>query len=133
MFDRAVSRIVAVAAACGAAVMAVFAAGFSLYALLEPRVGAAGASAIVALVAALLVALIALFAGFRARQRERDAQAASHELAHALPVELLGDAVRDRPLVSLAVTLVVGALAARNPGLVRDLVGLAARFGRDRR
>jgi uncharacterized membrane protein len=132
MFDRAVSRIVAIAAASGAAVMAVFAAGFSLYALIEPRVGAAGASAIVALVAALIVALIALFATFRARKREREAQAAGHDLAHALPVELLGDAVRDRPLVTLAVTLVAGALAARNPGLVRDLVGIAARFTRER-
>jgi uncharacterized membrane protein len=133
MSDRAVSRIVAIAAASAAAVMAVFAAGFSLYALIEPRVGAAGASAIVALVAALIVALIALFATFRARKREREAQAAGSDLAHALPVELLGDAVRDRPLVTLAVTLVAGAIAARNPGLVRDLVGLAARFTRERR
>ncbi len=132
MFDRAVSRIVAIAAASGAAVMAVFAAGFSLYALIVPRVGPAGASAIVALVAALVVAIIALFATFRARKRERDAEAEGRELAEALPVELLGEAVRDRPLVTLAVTLAAGLLAARNPGLVRDLVGLAARFSRQR-
>jgi len=96
MFDRTVSRIVAIAAASGAAVMAVFAAGFSLYALIVPQVGPAGASAIVALIAALIVALIALFATFRARKREREAQAAGHDLAHALPVGLLGDVVRDQ-------------------------------------
>lgn len=133
MFDRAVSRIVAIAAASAAAVMAVFAAGFSLYALIEPEVGAAGAAAIVALIAALIVALIALFASFRARRRERQAEEAGRDLAQALPMELLGDVVRERPLVTLAVTLVAGALAARNPGLVRDLVGLAAQFTRERR
>lgn len=132
MFDKAVSRVIALAAASGAAVMAVFAAGFSLYALILPGVGPAGAAAIVALVAALIVALFAVFAALRTRQREREAEASRVGLMNSLPAELLGDVVRERPLASLAATVVVGALAARNPGLVRDLIALAARFSRER-
>jgi hypothetical protein len=132
MFDRAVSRVVAIAAASGAAVMAVFAAGFAVYALILPQLGPAGAAAIVALVAALAVALFALFAALRARKKEREAAAQHSSLLSSLPTELLGDAVRERPLVTLAVTVLGGALAARNPALVRDLVSLAARFTRER-
>jgi hypothetical protein len=133
MFDRTVSRVVAIAAASGAAVMAVFAAGFSLYALLAPRAGPAGAAAIVALTATLIVALFALFATLRARKREREAQEDGAHLVNSLPAEFFGDVIRDRPLISLAVTLAVGALAARNPSLVRDLVAIAARFSGNRR
>ena len=131
MFEHALARVVAVAAASAAAVMAVFAAGFALYALVEPSVGAPGAAAIVALVAALIVALFALFAAMRARRQAREQEAAQQHLLSNLPGEL-GDIVRDRPLLSLAVTVVGGVLAARYPALARDLVGLAARFTRNR-
>ncbi|MBL8531973.1 MAG: hypothetical protein JNK94_09585 [Hyphomonadaceae bacterium] len=127
MFDRAFSRIVAVAAASAAAVMAVFASGFSLYALILPVTGAAGAAAIVALAAALCVALFALFAAMRARQREREAAIAQAELAHSLPLGL-GDIARDRPIMTLAISAVGGLLAARHPALTRDLIAIVARF-----
>jgi len=129
MFDRAWANIIAVAAACAAAVMAVFAAGFALYALIAPGVGAAGAAAIVALAAALIVALFALFAARRAQRREREAAVAQAELVDELPLSL-GDIARDRPLVVLGVTALGGLLAARYPGLVRDLIGILGRFGR---
>lgn len=132
MFDRAVTRVVAVAAASAAAVMAVFAAGFALYALVLPSAGAAGAAAIVALVATLLVALFAAFTAYRVHKQEREAEASRQGLMNALPIEMLGDVVRERPLVSLAATALVGMVAARNPGLVRDLVALVARFGAPR-
>jgi len=132
MFDRAFSRVVAVAAASAAAVMAVFASGFSLYALILPRVGAAGGAAIVALVAALGVALFALMAALRARQREREAEVAKQEIAESLPLHLgIGEIARERPIVALAVTALGGVLAAKHPTLARDLIAIVARFTRE--
>jgi hypothetical protein len=131
VFEHAFARVVAVAAASAAAVMAVFAAGFALYALIAPAVGAPGAAAIVALVAALVVALFALFTALRARRRERAEAEAQQHLLTNLPAEL-GDLVRDRPMASLAVTLIGGIVAARHPALARDLIALAARFTRGR-
>lgn len=132
MLDRALTRIVAIAAASAAAVMAVFASGFALYALILPRVGAAGSAAIVALVAALGVALFALLMALRARQREREAEIARQAIADALPQGLgLGDFARERPLVSLAITALGGIVAARHPTLMRDVLSIAARFSRN--
>lgn len=131
MFENAFSRVVAVAAASAAAVMAVFAAGFALYALVVPVVGPPGAAAIVALVAALAVALFALFAALRAKKQEREHAEAQAQMLSNLPAEL-GDIVRDRPIASLAVTLIGGIIAARHPRLARDLIALAARFTRGR-
>jgi protein-S-isoprenylcysteine O-methyltransferase Ste14 len=129
MFDRAMAAVVATAAASAAVVMVVFALGFSLYALLEPQVGAAAASAFVALAAALLVTLAALIAAYRARRREREAAVAQAQLMDELPLGL-GDIARERPLLTLAITAVAGLLAARHPTLTRDLIGIVARFAR---
>ena len=131
MFEHAFSRVVAVAAAAAAAVMAVFAAGFALYALLDPIVGPPGAAAIVALVATLIVALFALFTAMQARKREREHAAAQANMLSNLPAEL-GDLVRDRPMLSMAVTLIGGIVAARHPAMARDLLSLVARFSRSR-
>jgi protein-S-isoprenylcysteine O-methyltransferase Ste14 len=129
MFDRAMAAVVATAAASAAVVMVVFALGFSLYALLEPQVGAAAASAFVALAAALLVTLAALIAAYRARRREREAAVAQAQLMDELPLGL-GDIARERPLMTLAITAVGGLLAARHPTLTRDLIAIVARFAR---
>jgi protein-S-isoprenylcysteine O-methyltransferase Ste14 len=129
MFDRAMSAVIATAAACAAAVLAVFATGFALYALIEPQVGQAAASAIVALAAALIVAVYALIATLRARKRERETAVAQAELLDELPLGL-ADIARDRPLLTLGVTALAGLLAARHPTLVRDLIHIAARFSR---
>ncbi|MGD9980920.1 MAG: hypothetical protein AB7H66_08180 [Hyphomonadaceae bacterium] len=129
MFDRAMAAVVATAAASAAVVMVVFALGFSLYALLEPAVGAAAAAAFVALAAALMVTVVALIAAHRARKRDREAAIAQAQLMDELPLGL-GDIARERPLVTLAVTALGGLLAARHPTLVRDLIAIVARFGR---
>lgn len=129
MFDRAMAAVVATAAAAAAVVMIVFALGFALYALVEPSVGAAAAAAIVALAAALLVAVFALITAYRKRQHEREAAIAQAQLMDDLPLGL-GDIVRERPLVTLAVTALGGLLAARHPTLMRDLIHIAARFRR---
>lgn len=129
MFDRAMSAVIATAAAAAAAVLAVFALGFALYALIEPEIGAAGAAAIVALASALCIAIFALVATLRARKREREAAVMQAELMDELPLGL-GDLARDRPLATLAITALGGLLAARHPTLVRDIIHIAARFGR---
>lgn len=129
MFDRAMSAVIATAAAAAAAVLTVFAAGFALYALLEPDLGAAAAAAIVALSAALCIAIFALIATMRAKKREREAAVAQAQLMDELPMGL-GDIARDRPLVTLGVTALAGLVAARHPTLVRDLIHIVARFRR---
>ncbi|MEZ5960324.1 MAG: hypothetical protein R3C30_07830 [Hyphomonadaceae bacterium] len=127
MFDRAIAAVVTTAAAAAAVVMIVFALGFSLYALLEPQVGAAAAAAIVALSAAVVVLTFALYQAWRKRRHEREAAIAQAQLMDDLPLGL-GDIVRDRPLVTLAVTALGGLLAARHPTLVRDVIHIVARF-----
>ncbi|MFO1016372.1 MAG: hypothetical protein U1E03_02170 [Hyphomonadaceae bacterium] len=129
MFDRAMATVVATAAACAAVVMAVFAFGFAIYAVLVPYTGEPGAAAIVALVAALVVAIFALIATLRARKRERETQVAQAELLDELPLGL-GDIARDRPLMTLGITAAAGLLAARHPTLVRDMIHIVARFSR---
>ena len=131
MFDRALSRVVAVAAASARRPSWLCSrAGFALYALAGAYVGAAGAAAIVALVAALAVALFALFAALRARASANARKLPRRRnIMSNLPAGL-GDLVRDRPMASLAVTLIGGVVAARHPGLARDLIALAARFTR---
>lgn len=129
MFDRAMAAVVATAAAAAAVVMAVFALGFALYALIEPNIGPAGAAAIVALAAALVVAIFALIAALRKRKREQEAALAQAQLMDELPLGL-GDIARERPILTLALTAVGGILAARHPTLTRDLIAIVARFGR---
>lgn len=129
MFDRAMAAVVATAAAAAAVVMAVFALGFALYALIEPNIGPAGAAAIVALAAALVVAIFALIAALRKRKCEQEAALAQAQLMDELPLGL-GDIARERPILTLALTAVGGILAARHPTLTRDLIAIVARFGR---
>jgi hypothetical protein len=129
MFDRAAGALIATVAAGAAAALAVFSGGFALFALIEPTAGPAGAAAIVALAATLLVASYALLAAHRARERAREVEVAQAELMDELPTGL-GDLARERPMVTLAVTVLGGVLAARHPQLVRDVISIAARFGR---
>lgn len=129
MFDRAALALITTVVACAAAALGVFAGGFALYALTLPTAGQAGAAGIVALVAALLVGAYALIIVIRAREKAREVEVAQAELMDELPLGL-GDVARERPLVTLAIALVGGMLAARNPQIVRELMGLAGRFTR---
>ena len=129
MFNRAMAAVIVTSAACAAAVMAVFAIGLAIYTLVLPTAGAAGAAGIVALIAVLALALLAIGIMLRSRHHERQTAVAHAELLDELPLGL-GDIARDRPLVTLGVTALAGLLAARHPSLVRDLIAVAARFGR---
>lgn len=127
MFERASANLIATVVACAAAAMAVFSAGFALYALTAAELGPAGAAAVVAGVATLLVAAYALFTHYKAKQKEREAEIAQAALLDSLPLGL-GGLTRDHPIAAIAVTVLGGALAARHPRMMRDLISLAARF-----
>lgn len=129
MMERAVSAVIVTAAAAAAAVLVVFAAGFALYALVEPELGAAGAAGVVALVAGLCLVIFALVVQHRARKEAEAAALLAAQQAEQLPFGL-GELTRDRPIAALAITVVSGIVAARNPTLVRDLLQIVARFRR---
>jgi hypothetical protein len=131
MFNRAMAALIVTSAACAAASMAVFAAGFAIYTLVLPTAGPAGAAGIVALIAVLALALFAIAIMLRSRKHEREAAVAQAELLDELPMGL-GDIARERPLVTLGLTALGGLLAARHPTLVRDVIAIVARFGRHR-
>lgn len=128
MFDRLTSSLVTGAAICAASALAVFAAGFALYAVLLPYLSPAGAAGCVAAAAALLAAIVAWWSKERAERRRLEAEAEQAQLVGALPSEIAGF-VADRPLVTLAISLVGGFLAARQPGLIREIIS-AFRNGR---
>jgi hypothetical protein len=131
VFDRAATSMLAAAAACAAAAMAIFAGGFALYALVEPEVGSAGAAAIVAGASALIVGLYAWITILRARAKEREAALQQSALLDSLPLGL-GGLAREHPIATLLVSVLGGAVAARHPKMVRDLLAIVARFGGDR-
>mgnify|MGYP000885810513 CR=1 FL=1 len=132
MLDRAALALVFASAACAVAVMAIFAGGFALYLWLAPTAGAAGAAGIVALACALIVAAIAAFILLRAKQHKEEAHAATAEVMDALPQHFT-DLAADRPLASLAASVIGGILIARYPGIARDLMSIVARFTERRR
>jgi len=127
--DRAMTAVIASAAAAAAAVLVVFAAGFAIYALLEPLIGAAGAAGSVALIAAIGLGVFALVLQQRAKKRAEEAALAQARLAEEAQFSLAGIA-RDRPLLTLALTAVSGLVAARNPTLVREVMNIVTRFQR---
>lgn len=132
MLDRAALALVMASAACAVAVMAVFAGGFALFSWLVPTAGPAGAAGFVALASALIVLAIAAFILLRAKQHKEEAQAATAEVMDALPQHFT-DFATDRPLASLAASVVGGILIARYPGIARDLMSIVARFTERRR
>lgn len=123
MMRSALSHAIMLGAASAAAALTVFAAGFALYALVEPRLGPAGGAAIVALAAALIVALISIIMLLRIRADERRAAEERARRAAEAPAGLAGFAA-DHPILSLAASAVGGLLASRYPGLANQLMSL---------
>ena len=127
MLDRATDDVIALATAAAAAVVAVFAAGFALYAAFLPVVGSAWAAFIVAGSAALVVVMLALFANLRIRSKQRAAEEAQADLARQLP-STIANIARDHPIAALLTSVIGGAVAARHPRLARDLIALMAQL-----
>ncbi len=121
MFDRALGTI-ATAALIGASVtLAVFAAGFAVFALAEPLLGAAGAAALVAALGAAIVAGAAALRMMRVENQAREMRNAQSELT-ALIGDQFKSVLEKHPLAAVGATALAGFLAARNPQVVRELV-----------
>jgi hypothetical protein len=114
---RVVLRAAAAAAAVATAVAAsIVAAGFGLYALLEPYLGRPGAAAIVALILALVAAIVALVLTRKAKHKSKPA--ADQSLAERA-IEL----ARAKPMVAAAAAIAAGVIAWRNPALIGIVAG----------
>ena len=126
MFDRAADNIIAAATASAAAVLAVFALGFAVYASFVPLVGEPWAATIVAAISSSFVAIYALIAHVRAKASRRAEEQARTEMMNSMPMGV-GTLAKEHPWIALAVSLAGGVLAARHPRLARDLVSIVAR------
>ena len=127
MLDRAALALILVTAACAIAALGVLAGGAALYLWIAPSAGPAGAAGIVALIALLLVLFMAVAALLRSRQRARETEEVQAEVMDALPqgfTSLAGD----RPILTLAASVIGGVLIARYPSIARDLMSVLARF-----
>lgn len=117
MILRAVLRTAAAAAAVAMAVAAsIVAAGFALYALLEPYLGRPGAAAIVALILALVAVIVALVLS---RKPRHVAKPAAEQTLTERAIEL----ARSKPLVAAAAAIAAGVVAWRNPALIGIIAG----------
>ncbi len=121
MFDKALNSLLGATIICASAALAIFAAGFALYALVLPYVGPAGGAAIVAASASVLIGAAGLLHRMRAKQREAERAAAQVELTSAIPEPLRG-LMQKHPIGAIAVTIVGGILAARNPRIIREVI-----------
>jgi len=93
--------------------VSVVAAAFALFALIEPRLGAAGAAAIVAAVAAVIVGIAGLLVARKAEIKP-SRPAAPDGFAFA---ERAIEMIRDRPILTVGAGLAAGLIALRNPAL----------------
>ncbi|MET0181325.1 MAG: hypothetical protein ABW199_00410 [Caulobacterales bacterium] len=121
MLEKALNSLVGLTIVCASAALAVFAGGFAVYAIVAPQLGPAGAAAVVAAVAASIVGITGVIRLVRAQQRERESVLARHELAAGLPEPLRG-VMQDHPLAAIAVTVLGGVVAARNPRIIREVI-----------
>ena len=111
IFRRVLLAVIAISMFAAGAAVAVVALAFALYALAEPKFGAAGASAIVAATTAALMGLGGLALALAARPKKRPAPppAAEGALERALAF------IRQKPVLAGAAAVGAGLLAIRNP------------------
>lgn len=121
MFDKALNSLIGLTIICASAALAVFAAGFALYALALPQLGPPGAAAAVSGLAAVIVAIAGFARMRRNKDKEREAALAQSELSSAFPEPIRG-LMQRHPLAAIAVTVLGGLVAARNPRIIRELV-----------
>lgn len=127
LLERTTSAIVAVAATAAAAALAVGAAGFALYALTSPLIGPAGAACAVSASAALLVGLVAWRSTSKAVEKPTVGEVmetVAPPLVALAPLAFVATAFRERPLMSLGLTVLAGIAAVRQPQIIREVVGV---------
>jgi hypothetical protein len=118
LIGKTALALVAAAMIAAAAVLLVWAAGFALYGWLVTPYGSAAAAAAVAGAAAIFIGIVLLVANSqrgKERPRERIASPAQSLLAS------FGETIKDRPLLTLGLTLLTGVAATRDPNMLKDL------------
>lgn len=117
MIKKIVLGLCAAAAIAAAAGVLVVAAAVGLYAVLEPRFGAAGSAGMVALAAAVLIALVGVVAWLQIRPvRAAKAPPQGDMLARAMNL------ARERPIIAAAGVMAAAVIAMRNPALTAVVV-----------
>ncbi|MES1202908.1 MAG: hypothetical protein ABUS57_15835 [Pseudomonadota bacterium] len=130
MIGKTALAIAALAALVAASVLLVWASGFALYFAFSDRVGPSGAAGIVALVDFLLIALGFGVARLMSVLKEKEEEKQQEQEAPSI-LSLFGDAIKEKPLLTLAVSALTGFAAVKNPSLFRDLIGDVLRSRRD--
>lgn len=121
MIERTALAIAAAAATAAAAALCVWAAGFAVFALMAPVIGSAGSAAVVAAIAAAVLAAAGYYSARKANEKKQVVPVAAPVVDHAAPMLIVADVVRARPMMALGVSIVAGLIAARQPGLVREI------------
>jgi len=118
---RTLAAVTALIALATATTIAVVAAAFALYFVLEPLVGRAGASALLAGAFALVVAICVLIAASNSggRNGQNSHQSPQHDFSL---IERVVDMVKDKPILSIGAAIAAGLIAIRNPALVATIV-----------
>jgi hypothetical protein len=117
IFRTVLLALIAASAFAAGAGVAVVALAFALYALVEPRLGAAGAAATVAGVTAGLMALGGVLMMVAARpRRRREPVAPEGALERALGF------IRQKPILAGAAAVGAGLLAVRNPKYLGEVL-----------
>jgi|GEM_PF-3255224 len=127
--QRTTLAIVAAAAVAAAAALAVWAAGFAIFGFIAPVIGAPTAAAVVAASAAGAAAVASLLAPRNAPAsltHSEAVQSVAPSVASPAPLGIIAAAFRERPVVSLGLTVFAGMLASRQPQLVREIASALA-------
>lgn len=123
MIQQTTMAAIAVAALAAAAAMCVWAAGYALYAWSEPSFGPAAAAALVSMAAAFLL-LVAVIATRRSVAGHKQIERVKEEDPAPSPVGMALTFAKERPIVALGATVLVGILASKQPRLVGELANL---------
>lgn len=101
--------------------MLVWAAGFALYFAVEGSAGPARAAGVLAGVDFLAIALGFGIARIMSAMKHHEEEEEEEEPPSIL--SLFGDAIKEKPLITLAVSALTGFAAVKNPSLFKDLIG----------
>ncbi|MEJ0022597.1 MAG: hypothetical protein WDN76_03555 [Alphaproteobacteria bacterium] len=130
MIGKTALAIAALAALVAASALLVWASGFALYFAFLDRVGPAGAAGIVALVDLFLIVLGFGIARLMSALKHKEEEEEEEEAPPSI-LGLFGDAIKEKPILTLAVSALTGFAAIKNPSLFRDLIGDILRTRRD--
>ena len=121
MIGKTALAIAALAALVAASALLVWALAFAVYFSFVDRVGPAGAAGIVAgidfFVIALGFAIARLLSAMKHKEEEREEEDEPPSM-----FGLFADAIKEKPILTLAVSALTGFAAIKNPSLFKDLI-----------